>query len=64
MKLTRRILEAIAEMAAGVEAGDVSDYRGHDRPDDRKAYDDALDAGIWARKVLRQREAKRKKASS
>lgn len=61
MKLTARILNAIAEMSSRVEAGTVADYRGYDRPEDEKAYQDAVDAGIWARQVMRKRTEKKGK---
>jgi hypothetical protein len=59
MKLTNRILKAIVEMGCRVEAGDVEDYQGFDGKEERKAYNDAIDAMIWARAVLRKRREKR-----
>jgi hypothetical protein len=58
-----RLLEAIIEMATCVEAGSVDDYRGgSESVADRKAYEDAIDAGLWARQEKRRRGQRRMEA--
>jgi hypothetical protein len=61
MRLSNRILEAVVEMSAHVEAGGVEDYCSYDNADTRKQYAAALDAGLWARQVLRKRKEKKAK---
>ena len=55
MKLTKRILEAISQMSAVVEAGSPEDYLSYDDAETRKAYQDALDAGSWANSIMHKR---------
>ena len=52
MRLTVKILEAIVEMSARVEAGTVEMYQGYGGPDALKAYSDAIRAGFWAMGML------------
>ncbi len=56
MRLTRRILDAISEMSAMVEAGSVPDQGDGSNSDENAAlYWASVDAGQWARLLRRKR---------
>lgn len=59
-RLTRRILEAISEMADMLEADGADAMQGYDTDAEREAAHGAcMEAGSWAREQLNRRALKR-----
>lgn len=60
MRLTKRILEAIIDMANMVEAEGVQAMQGRDDKEAEKDFQAAMDAAQWAAQELAKREAKKR----
>ena len=61
MRLTKRILEAIIILSCHAADGEADDFFCGTEKEVEQQRNDAINAGSWARQVLRKREAKKQR---